>query len=233
MPLKEDLVSEVKAIFQGAWSVREGQKVPEVESLKLGNDAVALDATVLYADMTGSTGMVTEKAAGKAAEIYKSYMACAGRIIRSEGGAITAYDGDRIMAIFIGDSKNSTAARTGLKLQWALREIVNKEFKAYYTDDAYVLRHVVGVDTSQLLVCRIGPRNNNDLVWVGRAANYAAKLSEIPDEDSAVYITSGVYARLEAASKFGGTEKKDMWEKRLWTSMNKMEIYRSTWQWRV
>ena len=233
MPLKDDLVSDVKAIFTSAWTKRNGEKIPEVQDLKLGNDGVEIDATVLYADMAGSTVMVNQKTAEKSAEIYKSYMVCAGKIIKDEGGAITAYDGDRIMAVFIGGSKNSTAAKTGLKLQWALQEIVNKEFKAYYTGETYELRHVVGIDTSKLLVCRIGVRADNDLVWVGRAANYAAKLCAITESSSVVYITSSVYNALSEESKLGGAEKKNMWEKRLWTTMNNMEIYRSSWIWMV
>ena len=233
MPLKDDLSSEVKTVFSSVWTKRDGQKVPEVGDLRLGNDAVELDATVLYADMTGSTIMVNEKTAEKSAEIYKSYMLCAGKIIKAEGGTITAYDGDRIMAVFIGDSKNTNAARTGLKLQWAIREIINKEFKAFYTSETYTLKHIVGIDTSKLLVSRIGVRNDNDLVWVGRSANYAAKLSAITDESSVVYITKPVYDRLGDQSKFGGGNNTNMWEKRFWTGMNNMEIYRSTWQWEV
>ena len=33
----------------------------------------------------------------------------------------------------------------------------------------------LGIDTSKLFVARTGIRKSNDLVWVGRAANYAAK----------------------------------------------------------
>jgi class 3 adenylate cyclase len=42
-----------------------------------------------------------------AAEIYKSYLISACRIIRDNGGEITAFDGDRVMAVFIGNMKNT------------------------------------------------------------------------------------------------------------------------------
>jgi class 3 adenylate cyclase len=50
-----------------------------------------------------------------AAEIYKTFLHCAAKIIRSEDGVITAYDGDRIMAVFIGNAKNTSAVRAALK----------------------------------------------------------------------------------------------------------------------
>jgi class 3 adenylate cyclase len=229
--LKDDLISEARLVFRTTWTSRDGRVVPELGDLRLGNDAVELDATVLYADMTDSTKMVDTKTARKSAEIYKAYMQCSAKIIKEEGGAVTAYDGDRIMAVFVGDWKNTTAARTALKLQWGLNEVVNKEFRAFYDGDDYQLKHTVGIDTSRLFVSRIGVRNDNDLVWVGRAANFAAKLSAISEGLSAVYITADVYNALNERSKLGGPNNQNMWESRAWNAMNKMQIYRSTWQW--
>jgi class 3 adenylate cyclase len=71
------------------------------------------------------------------------------------------------------DSKNTTAAKTALQIKWALSKILNPALKAQYGSDAYQLSHVIGIDTSRLLAARIGVRNDNDIVWVGRAANYA------------------------------------------------------------
>ena len=48
-----------------------GNVVPESENLALTNDAVTLDATVLYADLADSTGLVDKYTADFAAEIYK------------------------------------------------------------------------------------------------------------------------------------------------------------------
>jgi class 3 adenylate cyclase len=98
MAFKADLESEVKAIFESKWTKRDGQVVPDPEDLQLGNDAVKLQATVLYADMADSTDLVDGHEPHFAAEIYKAYLRCAARIIKHEQGTITAYDGDRLMA---------------------------------------------------------------------------------------------------------------------------------------
>jgi class 3 adenylate cyclase len=100
MGLKDDLEREAAAIFRAAWETRDGTVVPADDSLKLGNDAVKLDATVLYADLADSTKLVDGRSASFAAEIYKTFLHCAAKIIRSESGIITAYDGDRIMAVY-------------------------------------------------------------------------------------------------------------------------------------
>ncbi|MXY48847.1 MAG: adenylate/guanylate cyclase domain-containing protein [Gemmatimonadetes bacterium] len=230
MGLGDDLNSEVRKILQETWSKRTGQVIPEADDLKLGNDAVILDGTVLYADLDDSTRLVDTKKPFFAAEIYKCYLVCAARIIRSEGGEITSYDGDRVMAVFIGNSKNSSAARTALKINYAVKNIVNPAIKKQYPKTNYSVKHVVGIDTSELFVARTGIRGANDLVWVGRAANYAAKLSARSGPPT--QITSDVYDMLHKNSKFGQNGK-NMWTSTTAPEIGNKRIYTSTWWWSV
>jgi class 3 adenylate cyclase len=230
MALKEDLAAEVAKIFRLQWTEREGRIVPAAENLSLGNERTKLEATVLYADMAESTVLVDTKTAAFAAEVYKSYLTCAAKIVKAEGGAITAYDGDRIMAVFLGDYKNSSAARAGLKINGAVQSIVNPALKSQYTTSTYKVRHRVGVDTSSLHVSRVGVRNDNDLVWVGRAANYAAKLCAIQENDT-VFITDEVFAKLSDELKMNGSPRQAVWKERQWSQMANKRIYSSNWTW--
>ena len=230
MGLGDDLKSEVGKILQERWSVREGQVVPDSDDLKLGNDAVTLDGTVLYADLDDSTELVDTRRPSFAAEIYKCYLVCAARIIRSEGGEITSYDGDRIMAVFIGDSKNSNAARTALKINFAVLKIVNPAILSQYPNAGYSVKQVVGIDTSHLFVARTGIRGANDLVWVGRAANYAAKLSA--RAGAATQITAEVYDRLNRDAKIGSNGQ-NMWTPTTGRELGNRKIYTSSWYWKV
>ena len=230
MALKEDLDAEIKKIFREQWNTRYGNGVPESVDLKLGNDAVKLDGTVLYADLSGSTNMVDNYKPEFAAEIYKAYLHCSAKLIRNEGGVVTAYDGDRVMGIFIGDSKNTSAVRCGLKINAAVQNIINLALKAQYPKTNFTVRQVIGIDTSSLWVARTGVRGANDLVWVGRAANHAAKLSGL-SADYPTWITSSVYDAMHKDVKF--SQEKSMWEKVTWTAMNNMTIYRSTYLWNL
>jgi uridylate cyclase len=230
MSLKDELEDDVKEIFSAQWQVRKGRSVPDPEDIQLGNHASELAATVLYADLADSTLMVDEQMFNIAAEVYKSYLICAARIIKANGGSITAYDGDRIMAVFIGDRKNTSAAKTGLQITWAVNKLVNPGLLAQYGNGAYQVRHVIGIDSSILRAARIGVRNDNDLVWVGSAANHAAKLSSITDNQSAVYISKAVYDVMDGSVKLGGNPKRSMWTH---MTFNDQDIYRSSWQWSI
>ncbi|WP_428189683.1 adenylate/guanylate cyclase domain-containing protein [Agrobacterium pusense] len=203
--------------------------MPSDTSLTMGNDGIELDATVLYADLSESTKMVDSRSADFAAEVYKSFLFCAARVIQDMGGVITAYDGDRVMAVFLGASKNTSAVKTGLKINWACKHIVQPVKDKFYPANDYRLFHTVGIDTSKILVAKTGVRGSNDLVWVGRAANWAAKLCTL-DHSYPTRITKAVYDNMHNEARIG-SDGRNMWEERSWTDMNNTTIYRSNWWW--
>ena len=230
---EEDLEIAVRTIFKNAWDSREGRIVPEPEDLGLANDAVMFDrATVLYADLSGSTKLVDSEDWMFSAEIYKAYLHCAATIIRNEGGTITSYDGDRVMGIFIGDCQTTKATRAGLKINYAVQKIVNPALSRQYSSSCYVVKQVVGIDCSEIHAARTGVRGENDIVWVGRAANYAAKLTDINRRER-TWITGEAFNRLHTSAKFGGSENKMMWKEYKWTTMNDRSIYGSEWIWKI
>lgn len=229
MGLVEDLGTYVDTVFTEQWVRRGGQKVPETEDVALKNEAVELEATVLYADLAGSTKMVKKKKDSVATEVYKSYLYCAAKLIRANGGTITAYDGDRVMGVFIGNSKNSNAAICGLNINHATSQIVMPRYKKKWPDTDFELKQRVGIDTSKLFVARSGIRGNNDLIWVGNAANNAAKMAAL-DPSYPTYISADVYSRLNQKAKYSNKDHSNMWTD-LDTSVLGYRIYGSTW-WR-
>lgn len=233
MGLKEDLDAEVARIFRLRWDTQDTETVPAPEDVRLSsNHALKLEGTVLYADMAHSTKLVNAKTAEFAAEVYKTYLHCAAKTIKDNDGSITAYDGDRVMAVFVGGSKNTNAAITALKLNYAVTKIINPALEKQYPTESYRLAHKVGIDTSSLFIARTGVRIDNDLVWVGRAANYAAKLASIEEANTA-FITEAVFTRLKDEAKYGGTGRELMWKERRWSQNNNERIYSSTWTWTV
>ena len=233
MSTTDDLPSEVQRIFTTNWKTRAGYVVPEAEALNLGNDAVSFDeAVVLYADLAGSTDLVNEQPDWFAAEVYKAYLHCASKIIRAHDGVITAFDGDRVMAVYIGKTKRTNAAKTALKINYAVQRIINPAIARQFPNRSYAVRQCVGVDISKLFVARTGIRGSNDLVWVGRAANFAAKLCALREDNYSSYITAEVHDGMNEEGKFGGEPRQSMWEQRVW-SERKITIYRSSWWWTV
>ena len=231
MSLTDDLTAKVSEAFRSSWTTRKGLIVPAPADLKLSNDAIEFDrATVLYADLSGSTSLVDRKIWWFAAEVYKTFLHCAATIINSEKGTITAYDGDRIMAIWLGDPQTTPAARCALKINHAVTHIINPILREVYSSANFVVKHVVGIDTSAVHAARTGVRGDNDIVWVGRAANYAAKLTEL-DLAERTWLTEAAYNHLLDDLKVNGAPPRNMWKRYKWSQHGDIPIYGSTWTW--
>jgi len=228
--IADDIKNNASTIFKTKWETREGQKVPEPKDLKLGNEAVHFDrVTVLYADLDQSTSLVEGYKWDFASEVYKTYLYAASRLINDEGGTIVSYDGDRVMGIFIGGRQCNDAVRCALKINYAVKHYVQTEMTNVYSKSSYKIRHVVGIDTSEVRVARTGVRGDNDLVWVGNSANLAAKLTG-ESAEQATWITDRVYGYLNDENKLSnGT---NMWKSWKWTKHNNDDIYSSTYWWK-
>ena len=206
MTFKEDLAAKVRELTCEAWGeIPSGYAVPTPGDLTFGNTGRRLNACILYADICGSTAMVNDLTDTLAAEYYKAYLHCAAKIIKRNDGEITAYDGDRVMAVFLGDSKEEDAVGAALELSYAVDEIINPEFSGLYKTAHRRLRHTVGIDSSAVLVSKTGVRVDSDLVWVGPAANYAAKLNSFDglDSDYPIRVTHEVFEALSRTCLVG------------------------------
>jgi class 3 adenylate cyclase len=228
MALNDDLKAAVMQRLMENWRVRNTVSVPTTSALGLGNDALRLEATVLYADLADSTALVDLHDPHFAAVVYKVYLHCAGRIIRARGGAITAYDGDRIMAVFTGPRMCTDAALAALQINWARSQIINPALQEKYPGENYQVQHTIGIDTSMLFVALEGVRGANDLVWVGRAANYAAKLSALSSA-TPTWITEEVFARLDPALRTHDGQA--IWQPATWAKSAATPVLNSAWRW--
>jgi adenylate cyclase len=233
MAFNDDIESEINDILAQPWSIRDGTVVPENDSVVLAGGAVKLEATMLYADLVDSTRIAIHDRR-IAARLFKSFLASSARIIKERGGEVRSFDGDRIMGVFVGSSKNTSAARAALNINYVFLKMIKPKLEAKYEifrNGSLTLGHCVGVDTSEVLVVRSGIRNNNDLVWVGSAPNVAAKLSGIRSSPYNSWVTGGVYDVLHESARIGNGGK-DMWEQRVNVPAIPGGVgYRSSWWW--
>lgn len=194
MALVDELGERVSDILRTGWNIRDGRKVPLPGDIQLGGDAVSLYGALLYADIANSTQMVETFTDKFSARVFQSFVYCCCRIVRKHGGVITSFDGDRVMGAFIGQGCEYQATVAALKIKGAVEGVINPLIDSAHRAKRFRLKHAVGVDASDLLVVSTGMREFNDLVWVGRAANYAAKMSGL--RLYSTYITKRVHLAL-------------------------------------
>lgn len=203
----------VDTILGEAFNERDGRVVPSTEDVALKDGAVKIDATFLYADLAGSAKLSDVCPWETTAKIIRAFLDVSTRLIRAYGGEIRSFDGDRVMGVFIGDTKNTNASKCAREIHWSVRKIIHEKAKAKFasiSNNGIEIRHCVGIDTGQVRAVRSGIRNHNDLIWIGKAASFAAKLSDVRDTPYCTYISSRVYNMLAADAKKDDAE--NLWK---------------------
>jgi class 3 adenylate cyclase len=214
LAIKDELTAKIGEFARDKWAdIPDAYVLPTVNDLTFGNSGERLDVTVLYADISESTSMVDSLTDTRAAEYYKAFLHCASQLIKRNKGEIEAYDGDRVMALYVGDEQADDAVRTALELNYAVIKIINPTFEDVYQQYHRKLKFTVGIDSRKVLAIKVGIRAVGELAWIGAAANYASKLNSFVglDHDFPIRVTTHAFAKLKNISLYG-SDGSSMWE---------------------
>lgn len=223
MSLKDELDESVDKIVRTDLKIRSGRVVPQTTDFNLSNEGIKLDAVYMYVDLVGSTKLEVEHTEETVAKALKVFLATVTKVLRKHDGEIRSFDGDRVMAIFIGEDKCARAVRAAWTIRWALKNIAYEKLWMHREDifkDQWQMKAGIGIDTGYALLIRGGVPNNNDIVSIGYAPNIAAKLSDIRNRD-VTYITEDVWDQLPFGLKYkkraGGVEP-------MWSNARYMDV---------
>lgn len=212
----DDLTTETEETLNTEWDVRNGNVVPEAEDVALADGAVKIEATFLYADLASSSKIAQVCPWQTTAKIIRGYLKICTRLIRAYGGHIRSFDGDRVMGVFLKDDlQNTHATYCAREIDWCVENILHPKAHAKFNsikNNNIRITHCIGIDTGETVAVRAGIRDNNDLIWIGTAPSFAAKLSDIRNYPYSVYISSRSYNKLHADAKMDSG--KDIWEAR-------------------
>lgn len=229
---ESSLEDRIDTILGTSFDERDGRVVPSTDDVTLKDGAVKIDATFLYADLAGSAKLSEVCPWETTAKVIRAFLDVSTRLILAHGGVVRSFDGDRVMGVFIGDTKNTNASLCGRKIHWTVRKILHEKASKKFAsirNNNIDIRHCVGIDTGDVRAVRSGVRNSNDLIWIGKAASMSAKLSDVREVGYHTYISSRVYSRLaDHAKKNGDTE---LWTETTFSFAGKEEtVYKSN-QW--
>jgi class 3 adenylate cyclase len=229
MTLLDTLQSEVDTIFRIDWQLTDANVIPEAEEIALANGAFKIEATFLYADLAEVLVLAEKCSWETTAKIIRAYLDIAARLILAEGGTASRAGSHSVMGIFRGEAPNTSAVNCARKIDWMVEKVLNP--KAYTTfqsvrNNKLPIRHCIGIDTSDAWAVRAEVGNNNDLIWIGRAPEFAAQLSGIGKYPYSVYTSRACFTRLADTARETG--EKNIWlEKRIKFGDETHTVYRT------
>ncbi|MCB1199046.1 MAG: response regulator [Leptospiraceae bacterium] len=140
------------------------------------------EASILICDLRNSVGLSEKLSAKKFALFLSDLFAGLGDLISSEGGSITNFRGDGLLATFGVPSKIKQPALAAVSTAFKIRR--HLEFFNQYRP-AFIPLPVhmgVGVATGKVFVGNIGSTHRLDYTVLGDAVNLAARLEALTKE---------------------------------------------------
>lgn len=168
--------------------IADGRVLPTLDALLLAS-ARKLKAAVLYNDLKGFSALVAGLPKKKTLCILHAFVSEMTRIASEYGGEVIDCAGDRIMAVFWRPHNNNDRQPIydALCCGFWMQTVMDRAFKEVLTKKG--LPNVscgIGIDYGDVIVTRVGIRNRNKLVLLGKAANFAAKLEDVAAEGQTV-----------------------------------------------
>jgi class 3 adenylate cyclase len=168
--------------------ITDGRVLPSLDAIPVANGR-KLKAAVLYNDLKGFSGLVAGLPKKKTLIILHAFVTEMTRIASEYGGEVIDCAGDRIMAVFWRPHNNNDRQPIydAICCGFWMQTIMDRAFR-----DVLINRRLptvscgIGIDYGDMVVTRVGIRNRNKLVLLGKAANFAAKLEDIAAEGQTV-----------------------------------------------
>lgn len=147
-----------------------------------------IETCVLYIDIRKSTSLNLQHYPKTMAKLYSSFIRGMIKAAEYYDGKIRNIIGDRLMVVFDSYNCFSNAVDTAILMNTISQKIINKRFKNN------VFTCGIGIDYGKMMVTKCGTikqghenANYKSLVWLGRPANIASKLTDEANKSSSSY----------------------------------------------
>jgi adenylate cyclase len=231
MALKDDLTNKVTEYFRAPYEVKGTTVVPDYTDPKLtfGNTGLEAELVFMFADIRESSKLHDRYGWTVAARIYQSFHDICVKVIAANEGKVRAFDGDRIMGVFAGPNKENNAVKAAMQIQNGVRTILNPTLQP-----RQAVMVGFGIDGGKTLITKVGAGrdvNNNDLVWIGKACNYASHYAQ--EANNTIILSDAVHRKLQEDRKTSNGV--NMWTPRELTVKNgaKVACYSTGYSWGI
>jgi class 3 adenylate cyclase len=210
LEFKQDVDEEISTILDSRFSI----EVTKTNSVPHSDDqaitfqnldertqgAKLLETCVLYVDMRRSTQLSLKHRQTTVAKLYSSFVRSMTRCANEFSGEVRGIIGDRVMVVFEPNNSFVNAFNTAALINFVCQFVLNKHFT--HGD----VTCGIGIDYGRMLATKTGIRRHGSaqssyrsLVWLGRPANIASKLTDNANKPAETYQAT----RVRVAYNFG------------------------------
>jgi len=201
--LNSDINDEVSAILDSNFEIKitDTKIVPHSDDTAITfpnldqkhQGTKLIKTTVLYVDMRNSTALNLKHRRPTMSKLYSAFVRAVTKCSGIFGGKIRGIIGDRVMIIFDTDNCFVNAVNTAELINSICKYVINKHFINNEVTFG------IGIDYGEILATKTGiirrgsaQQSYRSLVWLGRPANIASKLTDQANKPSEYIIMDTV-----------------------------------------
>jgi class 3 adenylate cyclase len=186
--LMDDITADVKDIISTDFTFYKTRAVPNSEDSNLTFERGAekkgksIETCVLYVDIRNSVAL-SQLNINLMGKIYTAFIKGVIKAADHHSGYIRNIIGDRVMVVFSPKGCVQNAVNCAITINHLSKYIINEEFSGVN------FKCGIGIDFGRIRVIKVGVTkygkeriDNKNLVWVGRPANIASRLTDIANK---------------------------------------------------
>ena len=210
MGIVNDLKESVRRHVEDPCAIVAADKVPERQDIKLAAEAIQIEATALSIDIRQFSGLTNAFGRQVVVKMLRAFFEGSVKIVEASAGTVADFNGDGMIVLFTGADRTERAFRAASQIRWFLGEVLRPRFAGYFESDQVLKARIeefdagCGLDDGLVLIGRVGADGFNDIAWVGRCVNTAAKACKLAGSAKPIIATHEVYERLDASAFASG-----------------------------
>jgi len=193
MASNSEILNTIESYLTESYERNETTIVPKKNDLIFGNHVkVMKHAVVFFIDMRKSRKILSDENDFWSVKIHKSFLKAVTHCIDNRNGHLRSFNGDGLLAFFIGENAASRAVRAAMDIKGFVLKI-NEILKE---NDKNSIDFGIGIAQGKVMIAKSGKAGDDqtkqDLIWVGLAVYIAVELSEFGESPRNIWISHNV-----------------------------------------
>ncbi|MCD6149995.1 adenylate/guanylate cyclase domain-containing protein [bacterium] len=194
MATNQEALEQIKQYLNESYNRSITYSVPKKNDLTFGNTVKKIEhAKIFYIDMRKSRKILTDATDFWSVKIHKSFLRAVIHCIEKRDGHLRSFNGDGILAFFVGDNAASKAVRAAMEIKGFVNEINTILVK----NNKNKIDFGIGIAQGPIMVAKSGKAGDDqtkqDLIWIGIALYVAVELSELAKSPKNIWISDHVF----------------------------------------
>lgn len=193
MATNEEALEKIKCFLTESYASSVTNSVPKKVDLTFGNTVKVIEhAVVFFIDMRKSRKILSDATDFWSIKIHKAFLGAVTHCLEKRSGHLRSFNGDGILAFFIGDNAASRAVRAALDIKGFVMEI-NSTLKNNSKNE---IDFGIGIAQGKIKIAKSGKSGDDqtkqDLIWIGLPLYVAVELSELGKSAKNIWISHNV-----------------------------------------